>query len=401
LFDDKMPIAVYDSLIAAVHSAFPSFHHYLAVRQRTLKLDALNMWDLYVPLVASVDAKVPYDQAVEWVLESLKPLGEEYVAVAREGVLGKGRWVDVMESKQKRSGACSIMNFGGKQYMMLIYDDSIDSAFTLAHELGHSMHSHYSCVTQPFRYAGHSISVAEIASTLNEALLFDFLYKKAEKEGNRAMLVYLINKRCDDFKGTILRQVQFAEFEKELHAMAERGEPLTPDSMSKLYKRINDVYYGDSACYPPGVAAAGSYAPAASTEPAAPFPHVLRADPRIGYEFMRIPHFYSPFYVYKYATCMSVAEAIAPQIIAGDKEALAKYYTLLRVCPALVLCPRQTPLLSSPSFPLFQAGRSKDPLDIIAGAGVDMRTPQPFIDALKIFDELVCQLDTLLKEGAV
>ena len=320
LFADNIPVSVYHSLISTVHAHLPTFYRYLSCRQRVLGLPTLDMYDLYVPLVKDVDLTITYETACDWVLAALAPFGPEYVATAKDGLLGEGRWVDVFETKGKRSGACSIQNAGGKQYMMLNFTGTMSNAFTLAHELGHSMHHHYSTQSQPHRYAFPSLAVCEVASTVNEALLFHYLLNKAVAEGNTQMEKYLLNIRCEDFKGTLIRQTQFAEFELRLHEMAEQGKALTPDSISALYKEINDVYYGDVSAH---------------TDPSTPppkYPHVLKADPRIAYEFMAVPHFFTPFYVYKYSTSFSVAEALVPGIVAGDKDVLDKYFTLLRVC---------------------------------------------------------------------
>ncbi|KAH7817486.1 putative oligoendopeptidase F [Monocercomonoides exilis] len=357
LFGDNIPLSVYTSLIEAMHQSLPSFHRYLSMRQRVMKLPSLDMYDLYVPLVKDYKLKIPYEQAVEWSLEALKPLGEEYCEVARKALIGGDKWADVYQTKGKRGGACSFSMFKGKQFMMMNYMDNLDSVFTLIHELGHSMHSHYSSLSQPFRTFEYSLAVAEIASTLNEALLAHYLLEKARKEGNKEMEIYLLNQKCETFKGTIIRQVQFAEFDLRFHEMAEKGEPLTPDSLAKLYKDINDVYYGDQCLVKDG-------------KPE--FPHVLKADPRIAYEFVRVPHFFFNFYVYKYATSMCVSEAIANRILKGSKEDLEKYFRFLR------------------------AGSSKDPLEIIEDAGIDLRTPQPYVEAMEGFKFYLDELEKML-----
>ncbi|KAK2957693.1 putative Oligoendopeptidase F like protein [Blattamonas nauphoetae] len=357
LFDDNAPLSVFNSLIEAIHAGLPTFYQYLAIRQRTMKLDHLDMFDLYVPLVENYELKVSYEEAVEWVIAALHPLGEEYCSIAKKALSFESGWVDVFENQGKRTGACSVPNYRDIPYICLNFDGTLDAVFTLAHELGHSMHTYYSDRAQPFRYSDYRIMVAEIASTFNECLLFHYLIDKARAEGNKQLELYLVNSRCDDYKGTIIRQTQFAEFEKVIHAMAENDEPITPDSLSKAYKDINDVYYGDTAL--------------ASTTPR---PHTLTADTRIGFEYLRIPHFFYNFYVYKYATSMSVSDVLAERVLRKEEGALERYFTLLK------------------------AGCSKDPLDIIADAGVDIRTPQPFIDAMTSFKGYVQQLDELLKE---
>lgn len=316
LFKDNIPTTVYTSLIDTVHKYIPFFHKYLSIRQRVLKIDCLDMCDLYVPLVSSLHLSVPYETACEWVLEALKPLGEEYCNIAREGLIGKGKWVDVFPNKGKRTNPCSFPNYGGKEYLLLCHNNSLDDVFTIAHELGHSMHSYYTVHNQPFRYMEYSNAVSEVASTFNEGLLYHYLLNKAVKEGNKEMEIYLINNRCDFFKGTLIRQVQFAEFELKLYEMAEKGVPLTPESMSTVYKEINDLYYGD--CSKEG-------------NTSHKYPHVMKADPRIAFEYLRIPHFFYDFYVYQYATSCSVAEAFLSHILNGEKDALEKYFGMLKV----------------------------------------------------------------------
>lgn len=364
LFDDNVPVSVYNSLIDAVHKSLPAFHHYLGIRQRTLKLPNLDMYDIYVPLVSNYKLNVPYEQAVEWVLEALAPLGEEYVGIARKG-LTEERWVDVYENEGKRSGGCSMTTYDSLPFILLNYSSTLDCVFTLAHELGHSMHTYYTNRTQPYRYFNYSLLVAEVASTFNEALLFLYLLKKARADGNTQLELYLVNNRCDDFKGTIIRQVQFAEYERDIHAMAEKGEPLTTDSLSTAYKKINDVYYNDTAL------------------PTASSAVVLTASQQIAYEFLRVPHFYYNFYVYKYATSMSVSDVLSEGIYnaytkdpngAEYKGLLAKYFRML------------------------MAGDSKDPLEILTDVGVDLRVAQTYVNALTHFDRWVNELDRLLLE---
>ena len=323
LFSDNVPVSVYNSLIKTVHKHLPTFHKYLSIRQKALKLDTMNVYDLYVPFTPMPAEDIPYEKGCEWILEALAPLGEEYVTIAREAILGDRRWVDVYENKGKRTNACSIQNVGETQYLMLCYDNTFDALFTLAHELGHSMHHFYSSKTQPFQTAFPPIFTAEVASTTNEALLFHYLMNKAQKENNLPLRKYLLNLRCDDFRATLIRQTQFAEFEKGVHEMAEKGEAITPSSVSSLYKRINDIYYGD-ACL-------REYKEPTEID-VSTLKHNFRADNRIAYEYLRIPHFYTQFYVYKYSTSMSVAEAVASKIVKGDKEALDKYLNFLKVC---------------------------------------------------------------------
>lgn len=338
LFDDNIPVEVYNNLIDTVHEALPLMHRYVALRKRLLKLDELHMYDLYTPIVADVDMKIPYEKAMEIVKEGLAPLGEEYIKVLDQGF--KEGWIDVYENKGKRSGAYSWGAYGTHPYVLLNYQDNINNVFTLAHEMGHALHSYYSDLTQPYVYAQYPIFLAEVASTVNEALLMQHLLKTTEDEKKRA---YLMNHFMEQFRGTLFRQTMFAEFEKLTHEMLEKGEAITADSLAALYRDLNIKYYG---------------------------PHIV-VDSEIDFEWARIPHFYNAFYVYKYATGYSAAIALSERILNNEKGALEDYMTFLK------------------------SGSSDYPIHILKRAGVDMNTSEPIKKALKVFEDLLTEMEKL------
>lgn len=342
LFPDNVPRAVYDALIEAIHERLPAFHRYVALRRKALGLDRLDMYDMYVPLVPDFELEVSWEQAREWVLASVAPLGAEYRQIAAQAFAQ--RWADVLECQGKRSGAYSSGCYDSWPYMLLNYKGTLDSVFTLAHELGHSMHSHLANRSQGFRYADYAILVAEVASTTNEMLLTSHLLSQATDPRFRR---YLLNHLCDGFKGTVYRQVQFAEFERLLFDMAEKGEPLTHEALSERYYGINSLYYGSE----------------------------VEADRRIALEWMRIPHFYYNFYVYKYATGFSAAVALSEGILSGDPARVDAYLGFLKT------------------------GASKDPLDALRDAGVDLARPDATVAALSRFDRTVAELQSELGLG--
>jgi oligoendopeptidase F len=340
LFPDRVPQQVYDSLIAAVRANLPAVHKYLALRQRALGLPDLHMYDTYVPLVSEVKHRHDWGRAVDVILAALKPLGSDYVAALAEGL--RGRWCDRYENKGKRSGAFSSGCFDSPPYILMNYRaDVLDHVFTLAHEAGHSMHSLLSRRTQPYQYADYSIFVAEVASTVNEQLLARHLMANATSDRERA--AYL-NREIDSVRATVVRQTMFAEFEKVVHELAERGEPLTLESFRAEYRKLLDAYFG------PGFV----------------------VDAELELESLRIPHFYRAFYVYKYATGMSAAVALAEGIATGGEKERRAYLGFL------------------------SAGSSKEPLDVLRDAGVDMETPEPVERTLRRFGELVDELGRLL-----
>ncbi|MGH2517274.1 MAG: oligoendopeptidase F, partial [Ktedonobacterales bacterium] len=278
----NVPESVYDNLLATVDANLPKLHRYLTLRKKLLGLDDLHMYDLYVPMVNEVEYKVAFDDAKERVAQALAPLGQDYVASLRTGF--SSRWIDVLENEGKRSGAYSWGSYGTQPFVLLNYQESMDSMFTLAHEMGHSMHSFFTWQNQPFPYSSYTLFVAEVASTLNEALLTHYLLQTTT---DKSLRMYVINHALETFRGTLYRQTLFAEFERAAHARAEAGEALTPELLSAAFKEINDRYYGP----------------------------VVNVDKLIEIEWARIHHFYSSFYVYQYATGISASAALAHQIL--------------------------------------------------------------------------------------
>ncbi len=337
---DNIPVAVYENLIAAVHANLPALHRYLRLRRKALGLERLHMYDLYVRLVEEPQTHVPYDAALRHVEAGLAPLGEDYLRRYREGTAGG--WVDVYENQGKTGGAYSWGVYGVHPFVLLNYQGTIDHVFTIAHEFGHALHSHLTHETQPYTYAHHSIFVAEVASTVNEALLMGHLLHEARDPRQRA---YLVNHYLEEFRGTLFRQVMFAEFEQRVHAMAERGEALTADSLSAVYRELNLAYYGPE----------------------------VEVDPEIDLEWARIPHFYRAFYVYKYATGFSAAQALATGIRGEGAPACERYLEFLR------------------------GGSARYPVDLLRRAGVDMERPDPVNAALAVFGQLVTELEGLIE----
>jgi oligoendopeptidase F len=340
LFPDQVPVSVYDNLITAVRANLPKVHKYYDVRRRAMKLADLHFYDTYVPILTDFRKRTEWDEAVSIVLESLKPLGSEYLSTLTKGL--KGRWCDRFENKGKRSGAFSSGCYDSDPYILMNYEPNVlDHVFTLTHEAGHSMHTHLS-KNQPYQYANYTIFVAEVASTFNEQLLGQELMRRATSDPERA---YYINKEIDSMRATIVRQTMFAEFEKIIHDLAEQNEPLTLEVFRTEYRKLLDAYLG------PG----------------------MTMDDELSLECLRIPHFYNAFYVYKYATGLAAAIALSERVMNGGKAELEAYLNFLR------------------------SGCSKDPLDLLRDAGVDMATPGPVNAALKRFGELVDELDRLLK----
>lgn len=336
----NVPVSVYDSLVETVHANLPLLHRYLDVRKRILGVDELHMYDLYVPLLGDVDDKIAYADAQETVLAALAPLGEEYVAALRAGFAA--RWVDVMPNKGKQGGAYSGGGYGTNPFILLNWQGNIDSMFTLAHEAGHSMHSFFSRRTQPFHYSDYTMFVAEVASTTNEALLAHYLLSKTT---DPKMRLYIINSQLEGIRTTLIRQTLFAEFEREAHARAEAGEPLTPDLLCEIHKALNEKYYGAA----------------------------VKVDDLIDIEWARIPHFYNSFYVYQYATGISAATALARQILTEGAPAVERYLNFLK------------------------GGSSDFSINLLKGAGVDLSTPAPIQAAFDAFAEY---LDLFEKEHA-
>jgi oligoendopeptidase F len=339
LFGNNIPTSVYDRLIDAVHDALPSFYKYMKLRKALLEVDELHMYDVYPSIIKDVDMKIGYDEAKETVLDSIKPLGEDYVSVVKKAY--EDGWIDVYENEGKRSGAYSFGSYDSKPYILLNYQDTLDDAFTLTHEMGHSMHSHYTRTNQPYVYGNYSIFVAEVASTTNEALLNDYLLKTIEDKQEK---LYILNHYLEQFRGTIFRQTMFAEFEREIHKIVEEGGALTAEKLSQVYGDLNALYYGEDVVQ----------------------------DPQIKLEWARIPHFYYDFYVFQYATGFSAAIALCNKILNEGDIAVEAYKTFLK------------------------SGSSDYPIEVLKLAGVDMTTEKPVRDALKVFEGLVDEMATTL-----
>lgn len=339
LADSNVPESVYDNLLSAVHEALPMMYRYVAVRKKVLGVDKLHMYDVYTPIVAAQNQTYEFEQAKQMVLEALKPMGEDYLSHAREGL--ENRWIDIYPNKGKKGGAYSWGCYDSQPFILLNYTKNLDSVFTLIHEMGHSIHSYYSITAQDYAYSDYKIFVAEVASTCNECLLMhDLLKKTTDKEQRK----YLLNHYLDSFKGTLFRQTMFAEFEKTAHDYCAQGKPLTAEALSQMYLELNQKYFGLD----------------------------MEKDEEIAYEWMRIPHFYTPFYVYQYATGYSAAVALSAKILKEGKPAVDAYMSFLK------------------------GGESKDPIDLLKMAGVDMTTEKPVADALALFGELVAELEALV-----
>ena len=340
LFPDNVPVDVYNNLIAAVRDSLPNVHHYLEVRRRKMGLKDLHHYDTYVPILSDVEKHHTWDEAVEVVIKSLEPLGSEYSAALEEGL--RGRWADRYPNRGKQSGAFSCGSFDGDPYILMNFKPQVlNDVFTLTHEAGHSMHTWYSSRHQPFEYYNYTIFVAEVASTFNEQLLTDYLLRNANDDNERA---YLINNELDSIRATVVRQTMFAEFEKQTHEMAEAGEPLTVESFRSVYRELLDAYFGPE----------------------------FVIDKSLELECFRIPHFSRAFYVYKYATGLAAAVALSRRVLEGGEPELKDYLSFL------------------------SGGCSKDPLDLLQDAGVDMTSPDPVKTTLERFGKLTDELDTLI-----
>jgi len=337
LFNDNIPEAVYDNLITTVKANLAPLFKYLSFRQSVLGLEELHFYDTYVPLIADVHFHMPYDEAVEVCVRAVQPLGDEYARILKDGLLSG--WVDRYENRGKRSGAYSSGCYDSPPYILLNYEENnINSLYTLIHEAGHSMHSYFSKKNQPYVDHEYTIFVAEVASTFNEDLLSRYLL--AYYKGNPKMQAYILNREIDNVRATLFRQTMFAEFEKATHTAVEANEPLTLDVMTEIYHQLLETYFGDT----------------------------LVIDPELSLECLRIPHFYSAFYVYKYATGISAAIALADKVVHGGDPARQAYLDFLKL------------------------GGSKFPLDELLDAGVDMGSPEPIKLAIAHFGQLVDQL---------
>ena len=336
--EDVRPI-VYENLISAVHGAFPTMHEYISLRQKLLGYEQ-HMYDIYAPLVDDAEIKLPYDEAYELVIKGLSPLGEEYAELLRRAKAE--RWIDVCETDGKRSGAYSTGCYDAHPYVLLNYQETTNDIFTIAHEMGHAIHTYQSSSAQPYEKSQYTIFLAEIASTVNEVLLLKYLYKETQDENLKR---YLLTYYMDMIRATLFRQTQFAEFEQQAHAKAEQGEPLTKDNLCALYYDLNKAYYGDGIVH----------------------------DSQIAYEWARIPHFYTSFYVYKYATGIISAISIVRSILEEGEEAVKRYFTFL------------------------QSGGCTDPVTILQGAGVDLTTKAPFDAAMQEFEDTLREFKRLME----
>ena len=339
LSGSAIPVEVYDSLIESVHAHLPALHEYVRVRKEKLGVDELHMYDLYVPMVGEADKKIPYEEAKEIVLNGLAPLGEDYVALLKKG-FSEG-WIDVYENEGKRSGAYSWGAYGTHPYVLLNYQDTLNNVFTLAHEMGHALHSYHSDEAQEYIYAGYKIFVAEVASTCNEALLIRYLLDHSKDDKEKA---YLLNYFLEQFRGTLFRQTMFAEFEKIAHGKSEAGEPLTAEVLCDIYYELNKKYFGEGVV----------------------------VDEAIALEWSRIPHFYTPFYVYQYSTGFSAAIAISSKILKGEPGIVEKYKKFL------------------------SGGSSLDCIDLLKICDVDMTTKEPVEEALKVFENTLKEFSKII-----
>lgn len=340
LYGDNIPKEVYTNLVDTIHESLPLLHRYMELRKKLLKVDELHMYDLFAPLVDEYKMDITYDEAKKIVKEGLKPLGEDYASVLQSGY--DDRWIDVYENENKRSGAYAWGAYGTHPYVLLNHKDNLNSMFTLAHEMGHALHSYYSDNALPYRDAQYTIFLAEVASTTNEALLMDYLLKKSTDPKEK---LYLLTYYADQFRTTVFRQTMFAEFEKIIHERAEQGEALTPQLLSEIYYDLNVKYHGDG----------------------------MVVDKDIEMEWARIPHFYNSFYVYKYATGFSAATSFSKQILEEGQPAVDRYLGFLK------------------------SGGSDFSINILKKAGVDMSSPQPIREAMSVFKELIEQMEQLTK----
>ena len=339
LAGSHIPVEVYDSLIESVHAHLPALHEYVKVRKEKLGVEELHMYDLYVSMVGEADKKIPYEEAKEIVLNGLAPMGEDYQELLRKG-FNEG-WIDVYENEGKRSGAYSWGAYGTHPYVLLNYQDNLNNVFTLAHEMGHALHSYHSDETQDYIYAGYKIFVAEVASTCNEALLIRYLLDHSKDDIEKA---YLLNYFLEQFRSTLFRQTMFAEFEKLAHAKSEAGETLTAEVLCDMYYDLNKKYFGDE----------------------------IVVDKEIALEWSRIPHFYTPFYVYQYSTGFSAAIAISSKILKGEEGIVEKYKKFL------------------------SSGSSLDCIDLLKICDVDITTKEPVEEALKVFENTLKEFSKII-----
>lgn len=339
LYRDDVSTDVYDALIDSVHNNFKHIHKYYKIKKRALNLDEQHMYDVYMPISDKFEKKYSFEEAKDLIIESVKPLGEDYVNNLKKAF--EERWIDLNPRENKRGGAYSSGSYDTKPFILMNYDETLNSVFTLAHELGHSLHSYYDRSTNDYLHSGYTIFVAEVASTFNEALLLDLLLKKAESKEEK---LYLTDFYLNSFKSTVFRQTMFAEFEREVHAKIENGEVLTKKEFSEIYLELNKEYFGDS----------------------------MISDEEIAYEWMRIPHFYSNFYVYKYATGFTASQILARKVLDREENAVENYLEFLK------------------------DGNKHFPIEQLKIAGIDMSKRETVDKALEIFEELVEELDKMI-----
>lgn len=340
LKENNIPMAVYHKLIESIHDNLDGMYDYMEIRKKVLELDEVHMYDIYRPIVKDFEFKIRYDESVELVRKALAPLGEEYLAAMNEGF--ESRWIDIYENKGKRSGAYSSGSYDSKPYILLNYHETMDNLFTLAHEMGHSIHSYFTRKYQPYIYGNYSIFVAEVASTVNELLLLDYMIKNSQDKNEK---LYLINHYLESFRTTVFRQTMFAEFEKKINEDLEAGIGLTAEYLSNIYLELNKKYYG---------------------------PNTI-VDEEIAIEWARIPHFYYNFYVYQYATGFSAAVDLSQKIIKNENNDVEKYLEFLK------------------------SGSSDYPINILKKAGIDMTREEPVNNAMKKFKDLIREFDSLIK----
>lgn len=344
LLSKRIPIVVYDNIIDVVNENMDKLHRYVSLRKKALGLDELHMYDLYVPMVEDIDKKIDFEEAKEMVLRGLAPMGEEYLENLKQGF--NNRWIDVYENSGKRSGAYSWGPNGVHPYVLLNYQGQLSDVFTIAHEMGHALHSFYSDKTQDYIYAEYQIFVAEVASTCNEALLINYLLKTCTDKKEK---LYLINYFLECFKATIYRQTMFAEFEKIVHEKIDGDEIINVDDLNEIYLNLNKKYYGNDVV----------------------------SDEEVSFEWARIPHFYNEFYVYQYATGFSAAIALSGRIMEMGEEAVNDYMKFLT------------------------GGSSKDPIELLKDAGVDMSSKEPAKEALRLFGELLDEYERIISEDSL
>ncbi|AKA68657.1 oligoendopeptidase F [Clostridium scatologenes] len=335
---NDIPIEVYNNTVDTINNNLKSLHRYVSIKKKLLGLDEMHMYDLYVPLIDTVQEHIEYDEAVKTVKEGLKPLGKEYLDIFDEGI--EDGWVDIYPNKGKRGGAYSTGDYDTMPYVLLNYDYKLTDVSTLAHEMGHSIHSYYSRKNQPYIYSDYSLFCAEVASTTNESLLMHYLIDNEKVEKRK---LYLINQELEQIRTTVFRQVMFAEFEKITHESIESGTPLTGEDLCKIWRNLNKKYFGLD----------------------------MVMDEEIDMEWSRIPHFYSDFYVYQYATGYAAAHSFANAILKNGESAVEAYKGFLK------------------------SGSSDYPINVLRKAGVDMTTPKPLEDTIKRFDELLDMLETV------